>query len=561
VSGVCDGDGRPANVAEALRMLDRALDHLNAADAASLPASVQAEMLRALGRAESKHTAARARVLGAFAGQAAYEDDGQGSAGTWLRWQTRVTKGAAAGAVGWARRLAAHPVIGAALAAGELSESWGKQVCAWTDRLPEGRQDDADEILAAAARAGVDLSGLAGLAQEMYERAHHDGDRESELAERGLWLGTTIGGAGRVTGDLTPGCSAALTTVLDSLGARSGPDDIRSVAQRRHDALQEACQRLIGSGMLPGHAGQPAQVQVHMTLSQLRGLPGAAETEAAWVAARAAQPGWLTWPEAQAAACDGSMAPVVTGCVDEAALDRLTGLYLAAHGLQAPHPADSACGAGLTRAGPTGPNLATHGPQPPHLADPAWGAGSPRGPGSLCGAAAPYGAGSACRAGPGRTPLPPATLARLRQTMLRLAADVLSGPGGLASVLRTNCLTGGPGAGRSAPLAIPLPLDTGDAAPAIPPALRRAVLARHVTCCFPGCAVPAAQCHIHHFIPRSQGGRTVLRNLGPVCEFHHLIVVHSWGWTLALNADGTTTATSPNRQRVLHSHSPPSRAA
>jgi hypothetical protein len=145
--------------------------------------------------------------------------------------------------------------------------------------------------------------------------------------------------------------------------------------------------------------------------------------------------------------------------------------------------------------------------------------------------------------------------------MLRLAADVLSGPGGLASVLRTSCLADDPGAGRSAPLAIPLPLDTGDAAPAIPPALRRAVLARHVTCCFPGCAVPAAQCHIHHFIPRSQGGRTVLKNLGPVCEFHHLIVIHSWGWTLALNADGTTTATSPNRQRVLHSHSPPSRAA
>jgi hypothetical protein len=560
VSGVCDDDGRPANVAEALRMLDRALDHLNAADAASLPANVQAETLRALGRAESKHTAARARVLSAFAGQAAYEDDGQGSAGTWLRWQTRVTKGAAAGAVGWARRLAAHPVIGAALAAGELSESWGKQICAWTDRLPEGRQDDADEILAAAARAGVDLSGLAGLAQEMYERTHHDTDRDSELAERGVWLGTTIGGAGRVTGDLTPGCSAALTTVLDSLGARSGPDDIRSVAQRRHDALQEACQRMIASGMLPGHAGQPAQVQVHMTLSQLRGLPGAAEAEAAWVAARAGQPGWLTWPEAQAAACDGSVAPVVTGCVDEAALDRLTDLYLAAHGLQAPHPADLGCGAGLTRAGPTGLNPPTHGPQAPHPADPACGAGLTRaGPTGLNppthGPQAPH------PADPARTPPSPRTVARLRQTMLRLAADVLSGPGGLASVLRTNCLAGGPGGGRSAPLAIPLPLDTGDAAPAIPPALRRAVLARHVTCCFPGCAVPAAQCHIHHFIPRSQGGRTVLRNLGPVCEFHHLIVIHSWGWTLALNADGTTTATSPNRQRVLHSHSPPARAA
>src|SRR5215467_11444427 len=129
---MCDGQGQPATVTEALAMLHRALDHLNAADHASVPAAVQAEALRALERAQAKHTAARARVLGAFAGQAAYEDDGQGSARTWLRWQTRVTTGAAAGAVGWVRRLAAHPVIGNALAAGELSESWARQVCAWT---------------------------------------------------------------------------------------------------------------------------------------------------------------------------------------------------------------------------------------------------------------------------------------------------------------------------------------------------------------------------------------------------------------------------------------------
>jgi len=79
--------GQPSTVAEALVMLDRALDHLNAVDAASLPSGVQAEALRALERAGAKHTAARARVLAAFAGQAAYEDDGQGSAGTWLKWQ------------------------------------------------------------------------------------------------------------------------------------------------------------------------------------------------------------------------------------------------------------------------------------------------------------------------------------------------------------------------------------------------------------------------------------------------------------------------------------------
>jgi hypothetical protein len=94
---VCDGQDQPSSVTGALGMLDRALDYLNAADAASLPSSVQAEALRALERAAAKHTAARASVLAAFAGQAAYEDDGQGSIGAWLRWQTRITKGAAAG--------------------------------------------------------------------------------------------------------------------------------------------------------------------------------------------------------------------------------------------------------------------------------------------------------------------------------------------------------------------------------------------------------------------------------------------------------------------------------
>ena len=99
---------QPVSVGAALVTLERALDALNAADVASVPASAQAQALRVLERAEAKHTAARARVLAAFAAQDGYEDDGQGSARMWLRWQTRVTKAAAAGAVGWMRRLAVH---------------------------------------------------------------------------------------------------------------------------------------------------------------------------------------------------------------------------------------------------------------------------------------------------------------------------------------------------------------------------------------------------------------------------------------------------------------------
>ncbi len=110
--GPGQGRGEPASVTQALGLLHQALDHLAAADAASLPSSVQAAVLRGLEQAAGKQVAARSRVLAAFAGQAAYEADGQRTARAWLAWQTRVTTGAAAGAVGWARRLACHPVIG-----------------------------------------------------------------------------------------------------------------------------------------------------------------------------------------------------------------------------------------------------------------------------------------------------------------------------------------------------------------------------------------------------------------------------------------------------------------
>src|SRR6185437_2216420 len=159
----------------------------------------------------------------------------------------------------------------------------------------------------------------------------------------------------------TPGCAAAVSAVLEALGRPAGPEDTRTVTQRRHDALEEACRRLIAAQMVPGRAGQPTQALVHLTLAQLRNLPGASEAEAAWRAAAAARgPGWLPGPDAGAAACDVSVAPVVTGHVDRAALDRLTEAFLARHGHgggpagQAGSPVRQESGPGGQQGGPGG---------------------------------------------------------------------------------------------------------------------------------------------------------------------------------------------------------------
>ena len=87
--------------------------------------AAQAEALIGLEHAEAQHTAARARILAVFTAQQGYEADGYYGPGSWLRAITRITKGAAAAAAGWARRLAAHPVIAAALAAGPASRLAG----------------------------------------------------------------------------------------------------------------------------------------------------------------------------------------------------------------------------------------------------------------------------------------------------------------------------------------------------------------------------------------------------------------------------------------------------
>jgi hypothetical protein len=95
----------------------------------------------------------------------------------------------------------------------------------------------------------------------------------------------------------------------------------------------QCCLRLIDSGMLPGRDGQPLQLTVHVDLAELRAQPGASGLEAGWSTARAAAAGipgsvYLTGPEADAAACDAALVPIVTGHIDWAALDQLTGLVL-----------------------------------------------------------------------------------------------------------------------------------------------------------------------------------------------------------------------------------------
>jgi hypothetical protein len=145
-----------------------------------------------------------------------------------------------------------------------------------------------------------------------------------------------------------------------------------------------------------------------------------------------------------------------------------------------------------------------------------------------------------------------AAWAALEQAVIGKAVDLLSGPGGLASFLRRRQL----GARLAGPS---LPLDIGYAE-TIPAGIRNAVMLRDKHCQWAGrCDQPAEACQVHHTRHKADGGKTSVKDCVLLCWFHHQIAIHRWGWTLIVNPDGTTTAWSKDKTKVLHSHGPPVR--
>jgi Domain of unknown function (DUF222) len=487
---VCTADGQAfGSIAEALRMAHATMDYLNGPDAADLPDAALGEALTSLAQIQAKFTAAQAAFLRRFDAADAHDADGYPTSASWLAAMTGITLADGRAAVRQMRQLGAHRRLEDALAAGQISPSWVREIAEWTKKLPAELRSETEQILLEAAAAGAtldDLKILAACALEKWQsqQPDPDGGPDDGFDDRFVLLDTTFGGAGCVRGDLTPECAAAVQAVLESLGKPRGPEDTRTQAQRFHDALQEGCELLLRARMVPDRAGADTQVIAHIALSQLRGMEGASQLEAGWLAARAGEPGYLAGADAEVAACDALIVPVVTGHPDWQVIDQVLQVCLAAA---------------------------------PHLQD-----------------------------------LSPKAHEALRMQVARLAIDFVSGPAGIAGFLRTHLL-GAPYNSAS------LPLDIGYS-DSIPTSIRRAVLLRDRHCAWPRCGRPAAVCDVHHIRHKKDGGKTSVDSCILLCQFHHDVCIHRWGWQIILHPDGTTEARGPDGQ-ILRSHAPPTARA
>jgi len=478
--------------AAALRAASAALDCLNLAAKTGPSGQTCGEVLLALGQLQAKLTAAHAGWLRRFDATDAHDADGYGSSAAWLSAKAGMPRKAARTAVGQMRRLTERPLLGQALADGEITDSLAFALAGWTRKLPGEMRAETDRILLDAAASGAsvdDLATIARFAIEQWRQQQPDPDEPDDgFNDRSVQVGVTFGGAAVIRGNLTPECAAALRAVLEALGKKAGPEDNRTEPQRAHDALHNACTILLRARLVPDRAGADTQSVVHIPLSSLREMPGAPELEDAWIRARLGEDGYLAGDGAGAAACDAQTVPVVTGTINPPVIDQMIGLLRSAaevrDGSLVPSPG-------------------------------AWDA--------------------------------------LRHAITRLALDLVSGPSGVAAVLRRGLL--------EKPWNTPsLPLDIGYSH-TIPGHIRRAVALRDRHCAWPGCDRPPVYCDIHHLRHQADGGETSLANCVLLCGFHHDVCIHRRGWRLILHPDGTTEAHSPDGRRTLHSHAPPTTRA
>jgi hypothetical protein len=195
-----------------------------------------------------------------------------GSTAGWLRAALRMSPAGAARAVRTARALHRGPLgaTASALAAGEVSVEHAAALAEATHDLPTARVAEAERVLVEAARR-LDPGRLRRLTTHL--RALIEPDRRERARarweRRGLWLSATYDGMVALDGWLDPETGETVRAALAPLARPAGPQDPRSAAQRRADALGELARLGLKGGRLPEAGGVRPQLTVTVELASL----------------------------------------------------------------------------------------------------------------------------------------------------------------------------------------------------------------------------------------------------------------------------------------------------
>jgi hypothetical protein len=169
------------------------------------------------------------------------DQEGASSVGSWLRVRCGLTNAEACRIARTARRLRRLPVTFAAWRDGSLSGGQIRVICAnLTDRIAGLFSEWEQRIVPAL--AGRDIHETTVLMTRWAARAEESLDDDASPSapdpDRSAHLSPLLDGTGRLDANLdAEGYQTVLAALRLAMGGRPDPDDERTAAQRRHDAV------------------------------------------------------------------------------------------------------------------------------------------------------------------------------------------------------------------------------------------------------------------------------------------------------------------------------------
>jgi hypothetical protein len=235
----------------------------------------------------------------------AWRADGALSATSWVRWRCRLNHEEARRAVRTAHRLERLPLTAAALADGEIGYGHARSLAdAATEERAEAAARSEAVLIDAARRLDVwDFTKLVARWRATVDPQGALREAGDAYAARRLYASATWGGRVVVDGELDAEGGEVVLTALDALGRPSGAGDSRTAAQRRADALVDACRLALDRGESAEVAGERPHVTVTVDLATLEQRAGAGELRFT---------GPICAESARRLACDAGISRVIT---------------------------------------------------------------------------------------------------------------------------------------------------------------------------------------------------------------------------------------------------------
>jgi Domain of unknown function (DUF222)/HNH endonuclease len=199
------------------------------------------------------------------------------SAASWIARTCKMSVTSAFDRLRVGEQLESLPKVAAALASGEIGYQSASQLARLREKLGD-KQDlfNEDEMLGFAREFSVrELRELCDRAWHVVDPDGFFNDAEENYTRRRLHISQLADGMHRIDGLLDPVTAAAVKTMIDPLSKRRGPEDERTAAQRRHDALGEAANHAMDQGTLPRRNGVRPHINLTTTIEGVKNEVGA----------------------------------------------------------------------------------------------------------------------------------------------------------------------------------------------------------------------------------------------------------------------------------------------